>query len=529
MSNPALRPMTVGALYERAVLHGGERIALVDGERRISYRALGTQAARLAAGFGALGLRRGDRIAFLMANCAEYVACEYAVARLGATRVPLAVLLGEDDHAYMMNFARCRTLVYHAKFAERVRAMLPRLETVERFVCVGAAAALVLPPGHLRLEALLASDAPEVPALDIDPEEIAGIYFTGGTTGRPKGVMLSHRSWFHTYAQELIDFAVAPREVFVFATPLTHAGGCLLLPVLLRQGRCVILDHFEPELLLATIERERATATLLVPTMIYLLLDHPRRDAFDRSSLRNVLYGAAAIAPERLKQALQVFGPVFTQFFGQTEAPMTLTALAREDHLVDDPAREQEVLTSAGRAIYGVQIRLIDEAGRDVAAGEAGEVIARAPNLMSGYLDNPEATAAAVRDGWLYTGDIARMDAEGLITIVDRKKDMIVSGGFNIFPRKVEDALFEHPAVRQAAVIGVPHEKWGEEVKALVVLQPGAAAEADELIDFVKTRKGSLMAPKSVEFVDAIPLTNLGKVDKKAIRTRYWGGRTRNV
>lgn len=522
-----MNPMTVGQLYDRAVLHGGQRIAVTEGERQITYAELGEQSARLVNALGSMGLGRGDRIAFLMANCAEYVACEYAVAKLGATRVPLAVLLAEEDHVYMMNFARCRVLVYHKKLLARVRAMMPQLQTVEHFICVGDNEEL--PEGHLQLSALIARHEPTSSPVIVDPEEIAGIYFTGGTTGRPKGVMLSHRSWFFTYFMEMLDFGIAPRETFVFATPMTHAGGCLILPVLLRQGRCVVLDHFDPELLLDAIARERATATLLVPTMIYALLDYPRRREYDVSSLCNVLYGASAIAPERLRHAVTEFGPIFTQFFGQTEAPMVLASLQREDHVVADPTREIEVLTSAGRASYAAEIRLVDEEANDVPEGEPGEVIARAPNMMSGYLDNPDATAATIRHGWLYTGDIARVDAEGLITIVDRKKDMIVSGGFNVYPREVEDVLFEHPAVRQAAVIGVPHEKWGEEVKALVVLHAGADASAQELIDFVKAKKGSLMAPKSIDFVAAVPLTNLGKLDKKSIRARYWEGRTRNV
>ncbi|MFZ1063681.1 MAG: AMP-binding protein [Acidimicrobiales bacterium] len=521
-------PLTVGELYDRAVLHGGSRVAVTEGDRQISYVELGDQAARLVGAFSSLGIGGGDRIAFLMANCAEYVACEYAVAKVGAVRVPLAVLLGNDDHVYMMNLARCSTIVYHHKFAARLEQMVSRLETVTHFICVGARVD-ELPTGHVRLEDLLEAHEPVHEGAVVDPEEIAGIYFTGGTTGRPKGVMLSHRAFFHTYWMETLDFGIAPRESFVFATPMTHAGGCLILPVLLRQGRCIVLDHFEPELLLATIAHEKATATLLVPTMMYALLDFAKRGDYDVSSLRNILYGAAAIAPERLKQALEAFGPILTQFFGQTEAPMALTALSREDHVVDDPRRELAVLTSAGRATFPTEIRLIDDNGQPVPVGDVGEVIARAPNVMSGYLANPEATASTIRDGWLFTGDIARQDHEGLFTIVDRKKDMVVSGGFNIFPREVEDALFEHEAVKQAAVIGVPHEKWGEELKAVVVLREGASVSEIDLIDFVKSTKGSLMAPKSIDFVDEIPLTNLGKIDKKAIRASYWGGRTRNV
>ncbi len=315
---------TVADLYERAVRLGGDRTALTQGDRSWSYRQLGEGAARLANAFAALGIVSGDRVAFMMANCMEYVACEYAVARIGAVRVPLAVLLANDDHVYMMNFARCTMLIYHEKLASRVREMQPQLTTVRHYVCVSDEPGRVA-AGHLNLEALLQSHEASPRAETIDPEDLAGIYFTGGTTGRPKGVMLSHRSFVFTYCMESLDFGLGWHETFVFATPLTHAAGCLLLPVLLRQGRCVILDHFDPDLLLGTIERERATTTLLVPTMIYILLDHPRRDAFDLSSLRNVLYGAAAIAPERLKQAIERFGPVFTQFFGQTEAPMALT------------------------------------------------------------------------------------------------------------------------------------------------------------------------------------------------------------
>jgi len=519
---------TVADLYERAVRLGGDRTALTQGDRSMTYRQLGEDAARLGNAFTALGVASGDRVAFLMANCMEYVACEYAVARVGAVRVPLAVLLANADHVYMMNFARCTTLVYHEKLAARVLEMQPQLTTVRHYVCVSDEPGRV-PAGHLHLQALRQSHDATPHAVTVDPEDLAGIYFTGGTTGRPKGVMLSHRSFVYTYYMELLDFGLGWHETFVFATPLTHAAGCLLLPVLLRQGRCVILDHFDPDLLLGTIERERATTTLLVPTMIYILLDHPRRDAFDLGSLRNVLYGAAAIAPERLKQAIETFGPVFTQFFGQTEAPMALTSLPRELHVVTDPARQALILASAGIATYPTRIRLLDEQGREVPEGEPGEIVAHAPNVMSGYLDDPAATAEALRDGWLHTGDIARRDAEGYLTIVDRRKDMIVSGGFNVYPREIEDVLFEHPAVAQAAVIGVPHERWGEEVKALVALREGHSATELELIEFVKARKGSLTAPKSVEFVAAIPVTNLGKVDKKALRARFWSGRTRNV
>ncbi len=523
-----MKPLTIGQLYDRAIQHGGDAIAITQGVQHLSYRALGEQAASLSGALTGLGVARNDRVAFLMVNCPQYVACEYAVAQIGATRVPLAVLLGNDELTTMVRMAGCKVLVYHHKMADRLRQMQTQLTSVEHFICITDSQDR-LAQGHHSLDALVAAHPPNWVRAEVEPEDIAAIYFTGGTTGQSKGVMLSHRAWFHTYWMEMLDFDIAQREVFVISTAMTHAAGCLTLPVLLRRGRCVLLEHFDPDLLLATIETERASAAMLVPSMIYALLDHPKRDDYDTSSLRNVLYGASAIAPERLKQALQVFGPVFTQFFGQTEAPMALLALQRADHQVPDPERELAVLTSAGRATYATLLRLVDDAGQDVAPGESGELIVRSPNMMSGYLDNPQATAQTLQNGWLHTGDIARIDNTGLITIVDRKKDMIVSGGYNVYPRDAEDALFEHPAVKQAAVIGVPHDKWGEEVKALVVLRDGHAASEQELIAFVKSRKGSLVAPKSVEFISSIPLTNLGKLDKKAMRARYWGQRTRNV
>jgi acyl-CoA synthetase (AMP-forming)/AMP-acid ligase II len=361
----------------------GDRIALSDADKSLSYAQLGDFSHRLTAALAAIGLTQGDRAAFLMSNCVEYVVCESALARLGATRVPLAVLLGDDDHVYMLNAARCRALFYHVGLVDRVVAMSGRLDCVEHFICVGEAPAP--PTGHLRLRDLLAEPVATPVTARVDSEDIASIYFTGGTTGRPKGVMLSHRSWFHTYCMEMLEFGLGWRETFIFATPMTHAGGCLILPVLLRQGRCVVVDRFEAARFTATTVREQATASLVVPTMLYQLLEYAERAGVKATSLRNMLYGAAPIAPERLKRAIEVFGPIFTQFFGQTEAPMALTSLSRADHVVADEARENAVLSSAGRASYPTDIRLLNDEGAEVKPGEAGEIVVRAPNLMSGY------------------------------------------------------------------------------------------------------------------------------------------------
>jgi acyl-CoA synthetase (AMP-forming)/AMP-acid ligase II len=428
----------------------------------------------------------------------------------------------------MMNHSEAVTLVYHEKLKDRVLAMLPELETIKNFVMVGANPAN-LPAGHHFLQNMLASYEPSPVQVQVSSADLCGIYYTGGTTGRPKGVMLSHRAWVNAVMLEMLELSLQRDEVFAYVTPLTHAAGVLLLPVLMRRGVCLIIESFSPSAFFEATQKEKITAAMCVPTMIYLLLDAPDWDQYDTSSLRNILYGAAPIAAERLKQAITRYGPIFSQYYGQTESPMILTALPKEEHVIDNPERERQIFTSCGRPTMTTQIKLLDENGKEVPTGQVGEIIARSTFMMDGYFKDPERTNATIQDGWLHTGDMARRDEEGFLYIVDRAKDMVISGGYNVFPREVEDVLFQHEAVRQAAVIGVPDEKWGEAVKAIVVLHPGKSASEAELIQFVKDHKGSLYAPKTVEFWETIPLTNLGKLDKKKIREPYWRGRDRQI
>lgn len=514
---------TVADLYDAAATAYGESVALVHGERRVTYDELRDAALRTAGGLSVLGIGKGDRVAFLMANCPEYVFCEYALTMLGAVRVPLAVALGEDHHVHMVNHSGAETIIYHSALAGRVASMASRLETVDRFVRIGGGD---VPDGHVAYDDLEDAQPPQV---TVDGDDLVGIYYTGGTTGVPKGVMLSHRAWVNSVLLEMLELGIGRGERFAYMTPLTHAAGVLLLPVLLRRGTAHIYEGFDPTVFLAETEARKLTGSMFVPTMIYALLDSPAIDDCDTSSLRTLLYGAAPIAPERLQQAIERFGPIFAQFYGQTEAPMMLTALHKDEHAVGDAVKRRRVFASCGRPTVTTRIRLIDGNGSEVPDGEVGEIVANAINIMDGYYKDPEKTAETIRDGWLHTGDMAVRDADGLLFIVDRAKDMIISGGFNVYPREVEDVLFEHAAVRRAAVIGVPDRKWGEAVKAIVVLADGAETSAEELAAWVRDRKGPIHTPKSVEFWDEIPLTNLGKVDKKQIRAPYWEGHDRAV
>jgi fatty-acyl-CoA synthase len=308
-------------------------------------------------------------------------------------------------------------------------------------------------------------------------------------------------------------------------TPLSHAGAAFFAPTVIKGGSLFVLPRFDPAEVLRTIEEERITATMLVPSMLYALMDHPDSRTRDLSSLETVYYGASAINPVRLQEAIDRFGPIFAQYYGQSEAPMVISYLAKGDH---DKAR----LSSCGRPSAFLRTALLDEEGNPVPVGEPGEICVAGPLLAGGYWKLPEETAETFRDGWMHTGDVAREDEDGFWFIVDRTKDMIVTGGFNVFPREVEDVVAEHPAVAQVGVIGVPDERWGEAVTAIVVLREGAELTDEvvaEIKESVKQRKGAVQAPKQVIAADSLPLTGLGKPDKKALRAQYWSDRERSV
>ena len=318
-----------------------------------------------------------------------------------------------------------------------------------------------------------------------------------------------------------------PSEVrFLALTPITHASGAMIMPVLMKSGTYAMTQGFSAEKFCRLVAEHRITSTFLVPTMIYVLLDHPGRADADLSSLKLVIYGASPMSPARLIEGIRELGPVFMQLYAQSEAPNTVTVLHQHEH---DPVHHPERLASCGTPCVGNQVRLLDDDGHEVPEGEVGEICVRGPIVMQGYWNKPEETARAFRHGWLYTGDMARRDADGYLYIVDRSKDMIISGGFNVYPREVEDVLSTHPAVASAAVVGVPDEKWGEAVRALVVLRAGASVHEEELKALVRDKKGAVYTPKAIDFVDALPVTGLGKLDKKAIRAKYWQGQTRSV
>ena len=356
------------------------------------------------------------------------------------------------------------------------------------------------------------------------PDDVAALLYTGGTTGKSKGALRRHRQLSGFAGAVLANFEIPDTPQFLAVAPISHVAGTKVLPTLMRGGTVHLVRGFDPEAVLAAIARERINFTLLVPTMIYVLLDHPALSKTDLTSLELLLYGASPISPSRLFEALERIGPVFSQLYGQTEC-YPIAVLRKSDHGRDNP----ELALSCGFPVEGCEVKILDEADQEVAVGEPGEICVRSPYAMAEYWKRPEQTASTLRNGWLHTDDIARADEHGYMFILDRKKDMIVSGGFNIYPREVEDVLAAHPGVLMAAVMGAPDDKWGEAVTAFVVARGDAPPTAQELIDLVKERKGSAHAPKHIEFVAQLPLTAVGKIDKKKLRAALWAGRERMV
>jgi fatty-acyl-CoA synthase len=515
----------MGTLVERSGAAFARRTAVIAGDRHISYAEQLAGIRRTGRALLDLGLSKGDRVAILMGDRPELLDVYYGTLWAGLTVVPLNARLGKDDHRHILEDSGAKVVCHDEKMAGRVADVAVGAGP-EHLVSVDASSPVGERPLLLADLQARQTDGPGQP--EVSADDRAGLFYTGGTTGRPKGVEHTHRSFVAALVSELIEMGLGERDRFAHVAPLTHAGGLFVLPVWMRGGTNVVLGGFDPEQLLDTIEAERITATMMVPTMIYALLDSVGRGN-DTRSLRTIIYGASPIGQGRLVAGLERFGAVFSQLYGQTEAPNQLTVLHKADHAEAVESGDLRPLASCGRPVAIAEVRIVDDDLRDVEPGTPGEIVARGPHLMQGYWNRPEETEEALRGGWLHTGDIAQMDERRLVSIVDRKKDMIISGGFNVYPKEVEATLFAHPAVRDVCVIGVPDDRWGEAVKAVVVVDRETMVGEAELIAWVKDRKGSVLAPKTVEFRDEIPLTAVGKHDKPALRSAYWRGRDRGV
>ena len=510
----------------RAVQVHPDRIAVRFGERQRTFLEFEDRVARLADALQTLGMQEGDRVAMLSLNSDRFLEYQMGVPWGGGVLNPCNTRWSPSEILYSLEDSGSTILLVDDAHKSMVEKFRRESSTLRVFIYCGDG---VVPEGMHSYEELLALSQPAPDAMRRS-EDLAGIFYTGGTTGFPKGVMLSHNNMCSSAMALRIDGLAKPDGVFLHSAPMFHLADMgLAMPHWIEGNTHSIIPSFNPALVLDTIERHRVTNLMLVPTMLQMLLDDPSFGPHrDLSSLRTVFYGASAVPEALLLRAMQAIphAEVY-QGFGMTELSPVATILPA--WYCSEEGRKRGKLRSSGRATYCAEVRIVDPQGREVPRGTVGEITVRGPNVMQGYWNQPEMTALAVRDGWMHTGDGGTMDQDGFISVVDRLKDMIKSGGENVFSAEVENALAKHPAVVTCAVIGIPSEQWGEAVHAVIVRRPGIDVMAADLIAHCKTLIASYKCPRSIEFMEALPLTGAGKVLKTKLREPFWQGRDRAV
>ncbi|MDQ6660121.1 MAG: AMP-binding protein [Chloroflexota bacterium] len=511
-------------LITRGATYYSDKVAVIFGEQRLTFETVYGNANALANALLNLGLHKGDRVAFLLANSAQSIEIDFAILQAGLVRVPLNTRLSESEHLHMLAETETRAILFTEEFVNRVATLRPQLRTVQHYCQINGQPSF---PWVSSLSALTAQAGRNEPPVVLHEDDYATIQYTSGTTGTLKAAIHTQETWAAIATNILTALRIEEDDVMLHAAPLTHASGTLVLPHWIRGGTNAILSGFQPEEYLAAVEHLHATTLNLVPTMIVMLINHPRVQDYSFDSVRSLIYGASPMPREALRRGLSLWGPKFIQYYGQTESPLILTLLDAKEH-VGDTAEVHERLLSCGRPIPTTALRIVDEQGQPVSPGTIGEIAVASSQSMVGYWKAPKLTEATLRDGWIYTRDMGYIDERGYVFLVDRKSDMIISGGFNIYPREVEEVLYLHPAVLEAAVIGVPDEVWVEAIKAYVVLRPGQTTE-QELIDFCRDHLASYKKPKSVEFLDSLPKNPTGKVVRRVLRDPHWQGRERGI
>jgi acyl-CoA synthetase (AMP-forming)/AMP-acid ligase II len=510
------------------------KTAIVCSEGRFTYREFKERIDGLASALHESGIIKGDRVAVFHMNCHVFLELYYASAQIGAVLVPLNTRLSPRELIFMMEDSGARVLVSDYQFLDKISEMKPELKGVERIVWTRTPKAFQPDEKEILYEEFLRSAAhPGYEEEDVNPEDVAQIYYTSGSTGHPKGVIMTHKNMTTHAMGTMWEYRVTDEDVWGHVAPLFHmADACNGWSITWAGGRHVMIDKFDTGKILDAIEKERLTMLKMVPTMWSMLLNDPTLSQRDLSSIRLVVSGGAPIAPELIKKIMDTFHCEYFQNYGMTEATHFLTISRLKDRLSQlSEAEKLKYKAKTGRPFFGVKVRVVDKNNQDVKPDgkEVGEIIVKGDIITPGYWNLPEENARAFKDGWLYTGDLSNIDEEGYLQIVDRKKDMIVTGGENVFSIEVEKVLYRHPEVLEAVVLGVPDDKWGEAVKAVCVLKQGSEISEEELITLCKKHLAHYKAPKSVDFMSELPKTGSGKIDKKSLKQKYWHGRRRFI
>jgi len=517
--------MVLGDLIRSMVRRSPDRTGIVFENRSFTWNEVNERVNRFANALLSLGLRKGDKVGIFAHNSHWYVETYYALAKAGLVSVPIDWQSAPAAAAYTLNDSEAKAVVIDPEYWPVIDSISSQLTSVEHVIRLGGGEGSGLEYEHLLQESIGAE-----PPVEVFPDDLRSLAYTSGTTGNPKGCIITHRQMLATIANFLIEIPVPRERPTLLTVPLhTGYGGFQTFAAPYSRSTIVIHRRFQPMQVFEAIERHKIAHMLVVPTMIVAMCNTPEIENYDLSSLRLIVYGGSVIAPTVLKRAINAFKCNFCGNFGMMETGGFVAFLTPEEHVLDGSALSEKRLLSTGREAQYAEIRIVDENGCEVGTNVPGEMIVKVESAISGYWKMPEKTAETIRGGWVYTGDVAYRDEEGYIYVVDRKKEMIVSGGMNIYPAEIETVLYMHPAVAQAAVIGVPDDRWGEAVKAIIELKKGTSATEEELIEFCRERLASYKKPKSVDFVDSMPIGSSAKLAKRELRERYWQGRDRRV
>lgn len=514
-------------IYRNALLFPEEE-AFVYKTERITFSRFNARVNSLIRALQSLGVKRGDTVGILSWNCLDYVDVYGATMKGGFILSPFNPRLQADELDYLINYSEVNTLFVGPELVGVADQLRPRLPRVKHYIALEGSA-----PSMIAHAQLLTSHPTEEPDVQVTEDDPCIIYYTSGTTGMPRGALCSHRQRIEDTRTKCIQLNTKPKDRHLLIMPLFHIGGSGNCWTFFYAGGCNIITPervFDPAATLKALVDEKATDIHIVPTHLVAILAQPDLTKYNFANLKRIWYAGSPMPTEILREGIEIFGPIFMQCYGQSESGPDITFLSSEDHdLLGRSVEEQRRLASCGRPCMGVHVRIVDEHNTDVPPGIVGEIIVHSKRVMTGYWRKPEDTKSVLIDGWLHTGDMGYYDEKGYLYIADRKKDMVVSGGENIYPREVEEVLYQHPAVQEATVFGIPDEYWVESVHAVVILKKGMDASAGELIDFCKQRLARYKAPKSVEFVSALPKSASGKIMKRAIREQYWQGKERKV
>ncbi len=517
---------TLGDFIVRNALLYPNKEAFIFGDKVVSFKEYNDRVNSVIHALHDRGVKKQNVIGVLSWNCLEYQDVYGAAEKGGFIIAPYNPRLSAHELEYLINDSTANTLFVGPELFDIVNNLKPRISKVKNFISFERATAGM--EYHIDL---LRNYTPDEPDMDVNEDDLVYIFYTSGTTAVPRGAVYSHRQQFIDTSVYHVELAVETGDRSLMIMPMFHVGGATFCRAYFFRGCLnVIIKTFDAKATLQAIQDYKITALHIVPTHLAFMFEVPDYEKYDLSSVKQMFYAASPMPVELLRRGLKLWGPIFTQAFGQTESGPVIGIFHRNDHnVLTKPVEQQAKLGSLGQPAIGCHLRIVDEQGNDVAPGQVGEIIAQSKALMCGYWNKPELTAETIVDGWLHTGDMGRYDEEGFVYVVDRKKDMIISGGENIYPREVEEILYTHPSVLECTVIGIPDPKWVESVHAIVSFKKGMSATPEELIAFCKERIARYKAPKSVEIVEGLPKSSAGKILKRQLREKYWVGKERRV